>query len=440
MATGINKNEKRGKDANLAIRSELLDIPLPASDSEVKLSYNGKASLESILQPVNLNFLKCNKNEFISISNIKPNSFVLADNFYALHDLIKNNTKATLIYIDPPYCTGLEFHSRSLEHAYKDNLGTATYIEYMRRRLILMSEILSDDGSIYVHIGHQMLAYMKVLMDEIFGDKNFRNIITRRKCSSKNYTQKQYTNLNDYILFYSKSSNYKWNQPGTSPDEEWIKKEYPKEDSKGRYKLVPIHAPGIRNGETGKEWKGMLPPPGKHWQYVPEKLDEFDKKGEIHWSKNGNPRRKVYFKDDKKLALSDYWTDFRDAHHQSIKITGYPTEKNLEMLKMIINASSNPGDIVVDPFCGSGTTLHAAKALNRKWIGIDQSFTAAKTVVTRLVKGLSPMGDYVNVESNGATYKQTVLQFKSELNFDFIVDNHLLEDYKEDICKIVNEI
>ncbi|EPO2721303.1 site-specific DNA-methyltransferase, partial [Escherichia coli] len=99
-----------------------------------------------------------------------------------------------------------------------------------------------------------------------------------------------------------------------------------------------------------------------------------------HWSKTGNPRRKVYLTDDKSIGYTDYWEEFRDAHHQSILVTGYPTEKNFNMMKLIVGASSNPGDLVIDPFCGSGSTLHAASLLQRKWIGIDESLFAAKTV------------------------------------------------------------
>ncbi|WP_410743229.1 site-specific DNA-methyltransferase, partial [Citrobacter portucalensis] len=305
------------------------------------------------------------------------------------------NKKATLIYMDPPYATGMDFISKELESAYKDHMDEAEYLEYLRRRLILSREVLSDDGSIYLHIGHQMVSHVKLIMDEVFGKSNFRNIITRRKCSSKNYTKKQYANINDFVLFYSKNDNYKWSQPGITPDKEWIEKEYNKSDDRGLYKLVPIHAPGVRNGETGKEWKGMLPPPGKHWQYTPETLDELDSSGMIHWSKNGNPRKKVYLTKDKKIPLTDYWQNYRDAHHQSVMITGYPTEKNLDMLKMIVSASSEPGDLVLDPFCGSGTTLHAARDLGRRWIGMDQSITAAKSTIKRMNSGMEKMGDYV---------------------------------------------
>lgn len=434
MATGVNKKERVHPEDIITPRLDLFDPPLPLNNVEVKLEYKRKASLKSILSPAKFNFSKFNKIEFINCSGIKANSFVFSDNLFALKDLVQNGTKVDLIYIDPPYGTGLEFVSRSLEPAYRDNLGTAAYIEYMRRRLILMREILSEEGSIYVHIGHQMLAYMKILLDEIFGSNNFRNIITRRKCSSKNYTKKQYLNLNDYVLFYSKTSNYKWNQPGAEPSDEWVLKEYPKEDKKGRYKLVPIHAPGVRNGKTGEKWREMSPPTGKHWQYIPEKLEEFDLKGEIHWSKNGNPRRKVYFNNDKKLPLSDYWHDYRDAHHQSVKITGYPTEKNFEMLKMIVEASSQPGDIVFDPFCGSGTTLHAAAVLNRQWIGVDQSITAANAVIKRLLLGILPMGDYVQKNTKKIKIKPDLINS----DFDFIIDNYLLNQYKKEIDEIID--
>jgi len=292
-----------------------------------------------------------------------------------------------------------------------------------------MLELLSDQGSIYVHIGHQMLGEMKLILDEVFGAKNFRNIITRRKCSSKNFTKHQYANLNDYILFYSKSDSYTWNQPMENPDPDWIAKEYPKVDSKGQYKLVPVHAPGTRRGETGGLWRGEMPPAGKHWQYTPTRLDEFDAKGEIHWSKNGNPRRKVYLPADKGLALTDYWDKYRDAHHQSILITGYPTEKNFEMMKMIVAASSNPGDLVIDPFSGSGSTVHAADVLGREWIGIDQSLLAVKTAIKRLTLGRNPMGDFVKGETPPdlfSEFKASTVQHETvSAEFSLLVDHEI---------------
>eukprot|EP01004_Peranema_trichophorum_P004658 NODE_3566_length_1328_cov_37.066390_g3117_i0.p1 GENE.NODE_3566_length_1328_cov_37.066390_g3117_i0~~NODE_3566_length_1328_cov_37.066390_g3117_i0.p1 ORF type:complete len:383 (+),score=-26.32 NODE_3566_length_1328_cov_37.066390_g3117_i0:178-1326(+) len=381
MATGITQYEKHGDDAITAERPHRDPNPLPKPDDRLEIQYPNKLAEAEVLKPLQARFIGLNtfaiEQEDIPL---EPSAFALSDNLFAMHALLAAGKKANLIYLDPPYGTGLEFQSRQLEHAYKDNRAPASYLEFMRRRLILMRELLTDNGSIYLHIGHQMLFHLKAIMDEVFGSKNFRNLIVRRKCSSKNYTRKQYPNMSDYLLFYTRSSQYKWNQPTKAPEAEWIEREYPKRDALGRYKLVPIHAPGTRRGETGQLWRGMLPPPGKHWQYTPAKLDELNDRNQIHWSRNGNPRRKVYLDAEKRLALTDYWDAFKDAHHQSIRVTGYPTEKNLAMLKLIVGAATDPGDLVLDPFCGSGTTLQAADELARSWIGIDESFSAPCTL------------------------------------------------------------
>jgi adenine-specific DNA-methyltransferase len=436
MATGITKREQQSADAISAREFYQDDLPLPKECEIASLAYSNKTTKEDILRPSYRDYLCLTSSGAFASPTFSDNAFILDDNFFGLKELVQSGRKATLFYLDPPYATGLDFHSRDLEHAYDDKMGQAAYIEFMRRRLILMRECMSDDGSIYVHIGHQMVAHLKILMDEVFGPANFRNLVTRRKCSSKNFTSKQYANLNDFVLFYSKGRSYKWNQPGVEAEEDWILKEYTRVDELGRrYKLVPIHAPGTRNGETGQPWRDMLPPPGKHWQYAPSKLEELDKAGDIYWSKNGNPRRKVYWTADKKRTLGDYWEQYRDAHHQSIQITGYPTEKNLDMIKMIVGASSEQGDLVVDPFCGSGTTLHAARDLGRRYIGMDASFTAAKATLRRMRHGLEAMGDYVNKKKAGDELAFAFEKPASAINEGcaFYTDKRLYEEYQAEI-------
>jgi adenine-specific DNA-methyltransferase len=239
---------------------------------------------------------------------------------------------------------------------------------------------------------------IKIIMDEIFGRNNFRNWITRKKCSSKNYTSKTYGNVSDFILFYTKSNKYIWNRPYEKWEKEHseIEYQYIEKETGRKYKKVPIHAPGVRHGETGKSWKGMNPPPGKHWQFTPKKLDEMDEKGEIYWSPNGNPRRKLYLDASKGVSVQDIWLNFRDAHNQNIEISGYPTEKNPDLIKRIIETSSNENDIVLDCFSGSGTTLSVASDLGRKWIGIDNSPEAIETTLRRFIIGVDKMGDFVN--------------------------------------------
>lgn len=315
-----------------------------------------------------------------------------ADNLLVLQSLISEPSicgNVRLIYIDPPYNTGADFECRNQDFAYSDRFTTQEYLSFMKERLILMHKLLSQDGSIYIHLDSKMVFHVKILMDEIFGESNFKGLITRKKCKSKNYTKKTYGNISDYILFYTKSENPVWHRPYDAWSKEKEDKEYPfVEPGTGRkYKKVPIHAPGVRRGATGESWRGMLPPPGKHWQYTPDKLDEMDANNEIYWSSNGNPRRKVYLDESNGIPVQDIWLDYLDINNQNTHQTGYPTEKNLDMLKRIIEASSNIGDIVLDCFVGSGTTLVAAEELERQWIGVDIGAVAIATVKERLANG-----------------------------------------------------
>ena len=323
-----------------------------------------------------------------------------ADNIDVLNTLLYDKDvcgKVTLVYIDPPYNTGGAFETRDFKHAYNDRFSINGYLEFMRKRLELLHCLLSDEGSIYVHLDSNMVFHVKVMMDEIFGMQNFKGMITRKKCKSKNFTRKTYGNISDFILFYTKAERPVWNRPYEAWDDEKILKEYPYiEESTGRrYKKVPIHAPGTRNGATGMPWRGMMPPEGKHWQFTPDKLDEMDANGEIYWSGNGNPRRKVYLDQSNGIPVQDIWLDYLDVNNQNTLITGYPTEKNIDMLKRIIETSSRPGDLVLDCFAGSGTTLVAAEELGRQWIGVDIGDESISTITERFKNGSKPMGDYV---------------------------------------------
>ncbi|MBE7532551.1 MAG: site-specific DNA-methyltransferase [Chloroflexi bacterium] len=337
------------------------------------------------------------------------NRLYYGDNLPILASLYRNPSirgQVRLVYIDPPYATGNVFQSRNQEDAYTDLLAGARYVEFMRQRLILLRELLAEDGSIYIHLDANMVFHIKIIMDEIFGARQFRGFITRKKCNPKNYTRKTYGSISDYILFYTKSDNYVWHRPYDDWTSEDIEKEYQyiEEGTGRRYKKVPVHAPGVRNGATGQPWRGKMPPPGKHWQYTPDKLDDMDARGEIYWSPTGNPRRKVYLDGSQGKPVQDIWLDFKDAHNQNIQITGYPTEKNPDLLARIIQASSNPEDIVLDCFASSGTTLLAANQLNRRWIGVDDSQHALETILKRLAIGSEAMGDFVT--RNGQNKKR----------------------------------
>lgn len=385
---------------------------------DVSLTYEGKKSKQEILS------VSPADTQSLWKGSPADNRLYYGDNLHILASLLNDNSvcgKVRLIYIDPPFATKSVFQSRTQIDAYTDLLEGSHYIEFIRERLILLRELLADDGSIYVHLDENMAFYVKVVMDEVFGKGNFRNWITRKKCNPKNYTRKTYGDISDYILFYTKSKDYVWNRAVEAWTEEKILKEYTYvEEGTGRkYKKVPVHAPGERNGETGKIWHGMMPPKGKHWQYTPQTLNEMDARGEIYWSPTGNPRRKVYLDESNGIPAQDIWLDFRDAHNQNIEITGYPTEKNPNLLKRIIQASSNPNDLVLDCFAGSGTSLQSADELNRKWIGIDNSQEAINTILHRFTSGTSPMGDYVN-NGKGKTTKMKSLPLFQVKDFELL--------------------
>lgn len=348
------------------------------------------------------------------------NKLIWGENLNALLALCKDDTvrgKVRLVYIDPPYGTNSVFLCREQKEAYTDNLEGAQFIEFIRERLIVLRELLADDGSIYVHLDEKMIFPIKLVMDEVFGSKNYRNFITRQKCNRKNATRNKYGNISDYILFYTKSDKYVWNRAYEPWGEEDIIKQYPciDEVTGKRYKKVPIHAPGTRNGETGGEWRGMLPPTGKHWQYLPRKLDEFDAKGEIYWSATGNPRRKIYFENSEGIPVQDIWLDTKDIINQNDKITGYPTEKHISLLDRVVKASSNVGDIVLDCFCGSGTTIVSAESYGRRWIGIDAGEYSIDTIIKRFARGSKSMGDFVNKNQQLEICTERVLKTSMEI-------------------------
>jgi adenine-specific DNA-methyltransferase len=344
-----------------------------------------------------------------NIAGIWHNVLIKGENLSVLKHLQEDESiggKVRLIYIDPPFAKNRVFKSNQDRtstiscssddnYAYSDILLGDDYLEYLRKRLYLLKNLLSDDGSIYVHIDWKIGHYLKILMDEIFGTDNFINDITRIKCNPKNFNRKAYGNIKDMILFYSKSKNYVWNDSREDMTEEEIVRLFPRIDKQGRrYATTPLHAPGETiNGATGRPWRGIRPPKGRHWRYHPDELEIIDKNGLIEWSSTGNPRKKIYA--DYVLARGkkrqDIW-EFKDPVYPS-----YPTEKNIDMLKMIIESSSNPDDIVLDCFAGSGTTLVAAELAGRKWIGIDNSGVAVNTIKRRLEK-MSGLSRYLIVD------------------------------------------
>jgi adenine-specific DNA-methyltransferase len=317
----------------------------------------------------------------------RPGRYFLGENGDVLRHLLAEEDvrgRVQLIYIDPPYGTGQVFtldRKRGRAHSvsqpergdlgYSDTLTGPVFIEFLRERLILLRELLSEEGLIFVHLDERHGFEAKIILDEVFGRENFVNHISRIGSNPKNFSRKAFGNQKDMILVYSKTRNYYWNEVALPYTEEDLKRLFPLVDEKGRrYTTNPLHAPGeTKDGPTGRPWRGIHPPPGRHWRYPPEVLEELDRKGLIVWSKSGVPRKKVYADErvGKGKKLQDIW-EFKDPQNGL-----YPTEKNLDMLKLIVATASRPGDLVLDCFAGSGTTLIAAVTLGRRAIGVDSS-------------------------------------------------------------------
>lgn len=335
-------------------------------------------------------------NELQPIETGWENRLYLGGNLEIMQSLLRDSSvhgRVRLVYIDPPFGTGQSFTISNGRHAtisrsgngqiaYDDSIIGKDYLDFLRTRLQLIKELLADDGSIYVHIDCKIGHYVKVLLDDVFGTANFRSDITRIKCNPKNFKRYGYSNIKDMILFYTKERKFVWNYPRELFTEEDLTRLFSKIGSDGRrYTTTPLHAPGeTKNGPSGDIWKGLRPPPGRHWRYAPSVLTELDQANLIEWSSTGNPRKKLFADEASRVGkcLQDVWT-FKDPQYPQ-----YPTEKNLDMLKVIVQASSNPGDLVMDCFCGSGVTLLAAQQLDRRWIGIDDSEIAVKICQNRL--------------------------------------------------------
>lgn len=323
------------------------------------------------------------KNLLIKSDNIKGLNYLLYE-----RDL---KGKIDLVYIDPPFATGGNFtitdgrastisNSKNGDVAYSDKLLGNDFLAFLKQRLILLKELMSEQASIYLHIDYKTGHYVKILMDEVFGIENFRNDITRIKCNPKNFNRIGYGNIKDLILFYTKSNNPIWNEPREKYKEKDLEKLFPKVDKQGRrYTTVPIHAPGeTENGKSSQTFKGILPPKGRHWRTDIETLEQWDKDGLIEWSSTGNPRKIIFADEREGKRVQDIW-EYKDPQYPT-----YPTEKNSDMLDLIIRTSSNENSIVLDCFCGSGTTLKSAQMNGRKWIGIDQSEHAIKATIDKL--------------------------------------------------------
>jgi len=336
------------------------------------------------------------------------NKLIWGDNLLVTGSLLEQFAgKIDLIYIAPPFATGADFsfttqigdgdlevtkeQSIIEEKAYRDTWGQGidSYLSMIYQRLILMHELLSERGSIYIHLGPNVSFYFRTILQEVFGETVKGNIVWQR--TSAHGDSQRWGVINDDILFFTRTLNYTWFQSRRPYTEEYIRSHYNSADETTgrRFSASSLTAAGTRTGETGKPWRGFDPNTiGRHWAKLPSELDKLDKQGRIYWPKKegGWPREKLYLDERQGRAVSNIWDDIPPVNSQAKEDTRYDTQKPEALLERIIKASSNEGDLVADFFCGSGTTLAVAEKLGRRWIGCDLGRFAIHTTRKRLLE------------------------------------------------------
>lgn len=267
------------------------------------------------------------------------------------------------------------------------------YITMMASRLVEMRRVLKETGSIYLHCDPTASHYLKIVMDGVFGKENFKNEITwKRRTGTSSYVHKskKFGAVTDTIFFYTKSNKftfnpqYSWSGQGYK---EYVDKFFRHVDEKGRrYRIADLANPAYRPNLI-YEYKGYAPPKNG-WAISKEKMELWDKEGRLEFPKNPNGRiqRRRFLDELKGKPVQSLWDDIEPLGSQDAERLGYPTQKPVALLERIIDASSNPGDVVLDPFCGCGTAVHAAEKLERQWIGIDISHLAVALIKKRMTE------------------------------------------------------
>ena len=306
-----------------------------------------------------------------------------------------------LIYIDPPFDVGADFSmdieigdetltkrpSVIEELAYRDTWGKGadSFISMIYERLVLMRDLLADDGSIYVHCDWRVSSYMRLILDEIFGKNNFLNEIIWQKIRTTKAQTKSFGNVTDSIFVYSKSANAIYNRQYKPHNEKYIKSHFKKDLETGRlFQLVSM----IQMGQgPARNFGGKViePPKGRHWIWSQERIDQGMKDGRVRFNSKGTPRKIIYLDELEGDIVDDLWDDVYPINSQAEEVVGYPTQKPIKLLERIIKSSSSEGDIVADFFVGSGTTTAVAEKLGRKWIASDLGKFSVHTTRKRLI-------------------------------------------------------
>jgi DNA modification methylase len=341
------------------------------------------------------------------------NRLIWGDKKYVLPSLLSTLAgKINLIYIDPPFDTGADFSFTAkvpdddpegsgedaftftkepsiIEHkAYRDTLGRGleSYLQWFYDAAILLHELLHETGSLYVHVEPDIGNFVRVVLDEVFGGDSHRTEICWKRTSSHGNVSKTFGEIWESIFFYTKSDEWIWNQQYVPFEDSYIESHFTGRDpDRRRWTTSDLVNPGYRPN-LSYEYKGYKPHKNG-WKFTKERMEELDRQGRLYFpqDKSGRIRLKRYLDESPGQIAQNLWTDIAPINSQAHEALGYATQKPERLVERIVNTSSNPGDLVLDCFCGSGTTAAVAERLGRRWVACDLGRFAIHTTRKRLL-------------------------------------------------------
>ncbi len=413
-------------------------ILFPPEKREYELVYHGKEREEDII--ANTLAVPLQKvRTFGKNGDGWHNKLIFGDNLQVMKSLLElkragelcnadGSQGVRLVYIDPPFATKRDFSGKQEERAYQDKIAGARFVEFLRRRLVFIRELLADDGGIYLHLDQKKAHYAKIVLDEVFGEHNFRNEIIWRNTNSHNKAE-TFGQIHQSIFLYSKAGGFYFRKTHRPRFRKYIESHYRHTDGEGRYRLSDLTGDGIRDGDSGKEWQGYNPTAkNRHWA-IPSYIYEFIEDDisklpllkkldhllamdliELPSKAGGQPQIRRWESVGEGNPIQDLWTyqpytekiyaGSNDAIDQDVtwalsdsEANGYPTQKPEGLLARVILSSSKEGDIILDAFAGSGTTCAVAEKLGRRWVGIDCGKLAAYTIQKRMLNLRNAIGN-----------------------------------------------
>jgi DNA modification methylase len=297
------------------------------------------------------------------------------------------NDCVDLIYIDPPFNSNRDYEvfwgETREKRAFEDrHASTQAYIEFMRPRCVELARVLKPTGSFYYHCDWHADGYVRVMLDQIFSENQFRSEIIWRRTNAKGLASKGFPNNHDTIFYYTAGKEFTFNRQFTELDPEYVEKFYRfvEPGTNRRYRLSDLTNPNRNRPNLTYEWKGHK----RVWRWTKDRMEAADKAGLIHYSSTGLAAQKRYLDEMLGQPIDTLWDDIPPVQAQAEERLGYPTQKPLALLERIVEVSSDEDQIVLDAFCGCGTALIAAQSLKRQWIGIDLSPTACRVMAQRL--------------------------------------------------------